>query len=360
MIYKNDLQYLFMLDFSSALTKNVIAHQVGNKTNGQELVIASCTLETEDDRLEELLHHYFLSPFKDMEMFYSFTFSDEDFTLNPLYQYATNIFLGEGNFPETSQSIAKHLYEVALHPQIKSGDLFVATFENVVIDGTSVNALGIFKSENRQEFLQLQKKSKNFSLKYDDGINIDKLDKGCLIFNTDKQDGYKICIIDKSNKSGEAHYWIDLFLNVKEIKTGFLQTNQFLDIAKLFVTRQMDEQFEVSKTDKIDYLNRSVDYFKKNGSFDKQEFEEEVFGHSNIIESFRKFDENYRNENLVELSDNFDISARAVKRQARIFKSVLKLDKNFHIYIHGNRELIEQGIDENGRKFYKIFYEHEE
>jgi hypothetical protein len=49
----------------------------------------------------------------------------------------------------------------------------------------------------------------------------------------------------------------------------------------------------------------------------------------------------------------------AVKKQERIFKSVLKLDKNFHIYIHGDRELIEQGMDADGRKFYKIYFEEE-
>jgi hypothetical protein len=48
-----------------------------------------------------------------------------------------------------------------------------------------------------------------------------------------------------------------------------------------------------------------------------------------------------------------------VKKQARVFKSVLKLDKNFHIYIHGNRELIEQGVEKDGRKFYKIYFEKE-
>jgi hypothetical protein len=61
----------------------------------------------------------------------------------------------------------------------------------------------------------------------------------------------------------------------------------------------------------------------------------------------------------VDLQDRFAISADAVKRQARVFKSVLKLDKNFHIYIHGDRNKIEQGVDENGRKFYKIYYEQE-
>ena len=49
-----------------------------------------------------------------------------------------------------------------------------------------------------------------------------------------------------------------------------------------------------------------------------------------------------------------------MKRQARVFKSVLKLDKNFHIYIHGDRDRIERGVDERtGRKFYKIYYDEE-
>ncbi|MDD4067910.1 MAG: nucleoid-associated protein, partial [Bacteroidales bacterium] len=55
----------------------------------------------------------------------------------------------------------------------------------------------------------------------------------------------------------------------------------------------------------------------------------------------------------------FNISDSAVKKQARVFKSVIKLDKNFHIYVHGDRKLIEQGQDEKG-KFYKVYYNEEE
>jgi hypothetical protein len=190
-------------------------------------------------------------------------------------------------------------------------------------------------------------------------LNIHKLDKGCLIFNTEKENGYLLSIIDNTNKGNEAQYWKDGFLSVLITNNNFNQTKQFLGITKQFVTKQLDEDFEVSKADKIDFLNRSVDYFKTRDTFDKQEFEKEVFHHPNIIKSFRQFDDNYRQENGVDLFDSFKISTQAVKKQARVFKSVLKLDKNFHIYIHGNRELIEQGVDENGRKFYKIFYEQE-
>ncbi|MBK6883306.1 MAG: hypothetical protein IPH05_10250 [Flavobacteriales bacterium] len=78
-----------------------------------------------------------------------------------------------------------------------------------------------------------------------------------------------------------------------------------------------------------------------------------------MIQRFQKFGQDFQRENDVEIMQNFEISSQAVKRQARIFKSVIKLDKNFHIYIHGDRNRIEQGVDDRGRKFYRIFYDEE-
>ena len=78
-----------------------------------------------------------------------------------------------------------------------------------------------------------------------------------------------------------------------------------------------------------------------------------------VIESFKRFKNDFQRENDIEVSDSFSISETAVKKQARAFKSVIKLDKNFHIYIHGKRELIEQGVDADGRKYYKIYYKEE-
>jgi hypothetical protein len=41
-------------------------------------------------------------------------------------------------------------------------------------------------------------------------------------------------------------------------------------------------------------------------------------------------------------------------------KSVVKLDNNFHLYIHGRHELVEKGYDEEkGMKFYKVYFVNE-
>jgi len=347
-----------MFDYLNTNIQKVSVHQVGNKTNGEEIILSKAPLDTSDKRLKELLQKFFLHSFVTPE-FYNFTFTNEDFKRNPVFNYAKEVFDNTKVFHKTTVNIAKHLYELSVHPQIKSGDLFVAYFNNIQIEDELTDAIGIFKSENRQEFLKVDNASNDFSLHYEDGINIEKLDKGCLIFNTSVENGYKVCIIDKSNKAGEAQYWKDSFLQLKPCGDDYHFTKEFLNITKNYVTTQLSEEFEVSKADKIDLLNRSVNYFKSHDTFDKDDFEKEVFQDKNMIKSFQNFDETYREDNEIEVDDNFDISASAVKKQSRIFKSVLKLDKNFHIYIHGDRDLIEQGTEKDGRKFYKIYFDKE-
>lgn len=345
-----------MMDISSAALEKVSAHRVGNKTNEEDLLLSKSPLDTDDPRLQELLIQFFLGPFAEPEL-YQFSFTGNQFKLNPLYNYATQVFEAPKTFHKTSSTIASHLYEVAVHPQIKSGDLLVAYFSGLSLDGEETDAIGIYKIENRYSFLKLD--TENFQMGYDDGINIDKMDKGCLIFNLAKEEGYRVCVLDKSSKSVDAQYWTNSFLNILPCKDDFHNTRQILSITKSFVTDKYTEEFEVTKTDQIDLLNRSIDYFKTHESFDKKEFEKDVLYHPEIIKSFRKFDNEYREQHDLDIEDGFDISSQAVKKQARFFKSVLKLDKNFHVYIHGNKDMIERGVEKDGRKYYKIYYENE-
>lgn len=347
-----------MIDYSDSCIENISVHKVGNKTNEEEIHLSKSEIDISDVKLRDLLSKYFLQPFGNNE-FYNFTFSDNDFALNSIYCFANNIFDDPDTFHSNSENIAKHLYETSVHPNIKSGDLFVVLFSNFQIGDELTDVIGIFKAENKQSFLQVEDKSSDFVIKYEDGINIEKLDKGCLIFNTSKDEGLKVCIVDKSNKAIEAQYWKELFLQLKPCRDDFHHTKEFLNIAKDFVTKQYTEEFETSKADKIDLLNRSIDYFKSNDSFDKEDFEKEVFQDEAVINSFRQFDNTYRRENNIDIKDDFEISEQAVKKQSRVFKSVLKLDKNFHIYIHGDKELIERGVENDGRKYYKIYYQDE-
>jgi hypothetical protein len=345
-----------MVDFSSVELQQLITHHVGNKLKEEKYSLSNETTVVKAETSKFLLK-YFLNTLKAEEV-YTFTHPVQLYQ-NDVFAAAESIFSDPDNFIEASQNLAKLLYEYSMHPKINEGELNVALFSNAILDGKSMEAIGFFKSEKNVPFLKMKNQKSRFVIDHDFGFEIDRIDKGCLIFKTHKVEGYRILIIDNASRAEEAKYWKDDFLKVKPLANEFHQTNQFLSITKDYVTKKLSEDFEVSKTDKIDLLNRSVDYFKTRDSFDKKEFEKEVLQDSSIIKSFRNFDQNYRAQNDIELEDTFDISLSAVKKQARVFKSVLKLDKNFHIYIHGNRELILQGVEKDGRKFYKIYFDKE-
>ena len=78
-----------------------------------------------------------------------------------------------------------------------------------------------------------------------------------------------------------------------------------------------------------------------------------------VIESFSNFKSDYEQDMQISISEDFPINNQAVKKQQRHFKSIIKLDKNFHIYVHGDHTKIRKGIDGDGNKYYQIFYDEE-
>ncbi|MES2621398.1 MAG: nucleoid-associated protein [Bacteroidota bacterium] len=341
-----------MIGIEEVKIRNLIYHYISMEGNALRLSDESYIPEGEEEL--EVLKKIFLKPF--VSSFTTYEFKHEiNLELNPLFKLAQSIEAGE-DFTAKSKDIVQHLKSVSKHPNIKHGDLFVMKLDNVKIGDKLHQALAIYKIENKESFIETDVYDSNVSgLSFKKGIGSKRPDKACLILFTPEP--YTVLIID--NTSAETDYWQNEFLKVNLKKDDINSTSHFLSLAKTYVTEKFSSDFEVTKADQIDLLNRSVDYFKTHATFDKQEFEKEVFQEIGIIRSFQNFDSEYRQGNDIDVTDNFAISPEAVKKQARIFKSVLKLDKNFHIYIHGNRDLIEQGVDEKGRKYYKIYFEQE-
>ena len=200
----------------------------------------------------------------------------------------------------------------------------------------------------------------SFEMVQEDGINVNKPDKGCLVFKSAAADGYKLCVIDHTNKQQDAQYWVNDFLQVLPIADSYHHTDKYLSLCKQFVTNEYADKFDVSKSDQLEMLNRSMDYFKTREQFSLKEFTGEVIHHPEVVDSFMNYKKNFETARNYEIEDEFDIHLSAVKKQQKLFKSILKLDKNFHIYIHGRRDLIERGVDETtGKKYYKIYFEEE-
>ena len=342
-------------DFLETSIESFYTHRVGNKLTNDGVLLAKRAVVVDND-LKDLLVHYFVSPFKSSE-YYNF-YHDIDLNMNEAFVCARNIFDNPDTLLEQSVSLAKHLYEQSTHPKIKSGEFYVVYFKDCILDGEMVDAVGLFKSENKDTFLKVYPSGEGFEIESEQGININKLDKGCLIFNTEKENGYVVSVIDNTNRGVEAQYWIDDFLNVRQRKDEYYNTQNILSLCKHFVKDELPQQFEVSRADQVDFLNKSIQFFKENDNFNADEFTNKVIAQPEIIDSFNQYKSSYQKDYDIEFVDNFMISEGAVKKQARAFKSVIKLDKNFHIYVHGNRNLIEQGEDDKG-KFYKVYYREE-
>ncbi len=345
-----------MNHFDTAVITKIAAHHVGNKNNEEGIEFSKQLIET-NDSINTLLATYFLSPFKSEEYF---RFSHEnDLKYNEVYQYICHIFEQPDQLFEKSIHLSKFLYEQSIHPKIKSGELYVVYFKDCVVDGEMADAIGLFKSENKDLFLKIHSENGQFVFEAEQGININRLDKGCIVFNIEKEKGFVASIVDHTNKNSEALYWMNQFLHVKQREDEFFYTQNVMSIYSQFVKEELPQQFDVSKGDQVDLIQRSVEYFKEKETFDIADFEETVITQPEIIESFQQYKEEKTKEQEIEIVDQFNINDKAVKKEQKNFKSVIKLDKNFHIYVHGNRNLLESGIDEEGRKFYKIYYKEE-
>jgi len=345
-----------MINHISARISPISIHYVGRYAESEGVRVKDVPTTLDNEYIDELMRKYLLSGFKD-PAFHAFTFSSGDESDNPLFNYASEIFEDQSVLHAHSQKIANYLYNNSQHPNIKEGEFIMCYFEDLLVEDEMLDAIGIFKSETKDVFLKLLEENSAYNIINDKGLALGALDKGCLIFNTEKSSGYKICILDKSNKS-EAIFWSDDFLNIKEKSDDYHFTSHYIQLTKDYVEDKKKNTDNFSKQDELTVMNASEKFFKSNESFKEEEYLEELF-ETGVAEDFAEFKRESQRSSGFQLAPDFEISEAAVKKNNGIFKSVIKLDKNFSLYIHGDRDKIERGEDELGRKYYKLYYEQE-
>lgn len=337
------------------MIEKISIHKVGNKLLDNTLLLSELPVILERE-VKDLLEIYFTKHFKYEEIFRLFHLSD--LNMNEVYSYATSIFENPENFHEQTRHLAKFLFDQSEHPKIKSGEFYVVYFKDMEYRNEIMDAVGLFKTENKDTFLRVFPKNESFSVEQDKGINVNKLDKACLIFNTEKEKGYQCVVLDNTNKAGEAHFWIDDFLQLQQVDNAYFKTEQTMTMYRNFVDEVLPEEFEINKIDQADLRLRSMDFFKENEKFDQAVFSSSVLKDPQLIDSFESYKMEYESDRDLELEEEFKINPQAVKKQNKFFKSVIKLDKNFHVYVHGDRSKIQRLEDSKG-KFYKLYFETE-
>ena len=133
---------------------SLVIHWVGNKSNDDGITISKHKVELTENTSSILLK-YFISSFKYDDL-YKFHHTS-NLELNEVYNYVSNIFQNRSCILEQSQLLAKFLYELSTHPNIKSGEFYIAYFTNCEVENINTDAIGIFKSENKETDFVLHK-----------------------------------------------------------------------------------------------------------------------------------------------------------------------------------------------------------
>ncbi|MFC4739703.1 nucleoid-associated protein [Flavobacterium ponti] len=345
-----------MINLFNAHIDNLSIHRVGNKSRNEALFLSENPYGLNDE-IMPLLKEYFFKPFREKEENY-FQFAHEvDLEYNDMFNLATEIFTNPSEVHNVSKKITKHLFEQSNHPHIKNGEVYVAYLSNVSIDNNVVDAIGVFKSEIQTDFLQFEENGSNLEMILQQGINLNKLDKGCIIFNYKKEEGYKILTVD-SNRY-DARYWLEHFLSVDAFQDENFMTKKYLkfcqDFAKDVVLPAEDKQQEVL------FMNRAINHFAKNDAFEETAFLNEVMENPEFIPEFKNYKVDKGEKYSIEDVTDFPIANAAVTDVRKKLKNTIHLDTNVQIkldFVNSDsaQKFVEKGWDEEKQMYYYLVY----
>ena len=344
-----------MINFNDARIALLAAHRVGNKQRGEANFVSE-ELISMDGVLEDTLFRFFTKSLKksyDVQKFVHHS----NLNLNEVYKYVVEIFNDPMHIYPQSINILHHLFEQSDHPNIKTGELYVAFFRDLLYEDEMLTGIGIFKTEKKSRFLQIQDHEQSLSIHAHEGVLAEKMDKGCLILNTEKNDGFRVFTYD--NNSYDTQYWNQKFLGIDYLANDHFHTVHYMDMCNSFSEAVVGQDLDQHK--KVEFLSRSLDYFSQNEHFDADDFAHQTLPSTQMKDQFKEWRTDYGLDNI----EQFEISKPGVQKSKSKFKALIKLDTEIEIKLkmknpEEEESFIERGYDkEKGMWFYKLYFNEE-
>lgn len=321
---------------------------VGNRIAGEKVKISK-EIQQCDDLTRGIVGRYLLSGIEYHQL-YKFTHS-EGVEYNKVFGLASEVFNEKTAFDSVANELSFLLYEKANDKSIPGGYLFVVYMNGCLVDDVLTDAMGIFKAETKDIFLKLSSKGTDINLSSEQGFAMNKMDRGCIIFNVARKDGYRLAVLNKSHSKSSIKYWNEDFLHCVPVIGDYLNTQAVLKAIGQFIKEQDTTQLQKSFM-----MNRALQEAKRE-TFDIKELINTITGDDDSKQRVRDI--------FTTLSGGYNIMPDSVKpdsvalKKTRL-KSVLKLDDNFEIIFHGGENRIETGVDkETGMNYIKLLYEHD-
>lgn len=328
--------------------RSAVVQRVGNKNNGDGVSFSDevCQMESVEEPFLNLINSSF--KFNDWKQFYFI----DNLELNPTYRFVTKIFSDDTCIVQQANNLARHLYEQSIHPNIKIGEFYVVLLDNCEVDGDHTNAIGLFKSEVRETVLTIRRENNRLVLSPEMGMSLKKLEKGCVVFNVDKENGYKVAVVDNTGNDTDAHYWVDNFLHVRNCNDDFHQTERLLDMCTGFV-KQLKE---LSDVESAIIAKRTANILSADDVLQIDNLPDLICQNEEQKADFVTYRQKYEKEYGC-----FDQEVSIVKK-ATVSKPVkrmntMRLGSDFEVRVFNPEAEIASGIDKNsGNKYLTLFY----
>ncbi|NLY81078.1 MAG: nucleoid-associated protein [Lysinibacillus sp.] len=333
-----------MLDVTESILKKYVVHHVS------DILLLSDEVYPQPETLLEAAFVELAFHKVNWEEEYEF-FHETNLELNEVYTYIKSIFDQEESFLEQSRHITTHLHSASQHPNIKPGELFIGLFENCLFGAEARRVLSIVKIDEREIFLDVKSEESRVSVNGIDGINVKKANNVAIIIDMGTEEAPLVFI--KTKKKEDVVYWQERFLKIRATDENYQKTNLALTEVRKMILKE--ENF--TNTEKIHYLNKTLDYFRNEEQFDASDYIDKVFDKAEPVQK----------EVIAGTVKPYEtiISESALLKAEKSYKRKIKLDSNIEIQVNVQNideinDLIEVGYDEaTNRKYYKIYF-HEE
>jgi hypothetical protein len=233
----------------------------------------------------------------------------------------------------------------------------------VEIEGEMTRALCILKSESVTPFLSISARNGDLELSTEQGINPEKIDKGCLIIEHFERKGFYVLTFDRGGS--ESRFWVRDFLGVRPIPDSALLSKRLAEMAVTAVSPESSPNDDSPPWQANQPAQEAISYLRDQKNFSLQEFEEKALRTEAARNKFAQERKRVEEEEGITLEENFDISKREVSKAKKLMKSIMKFDTGVEIrlrpkVVDNPSEVLERGFDQEKKMNYIKVYYHED
>jgi hypothetical protein len=318
--------------------------------NGEHLPSDPAILQEIDDWTGQLFNYYFLSHFSDsIKGNLDVNHQNYDTLKEKL-----DLFFEDGELTSIHSRLVEKWQE-ATGLGDEDALWFTVHWEQFSIEDYHGPAIGFYFGREKGNFLGFS----NGEPAVFQGLPMKKPEYGCLIL-PDPTDGFQVYILEPGKAEGVGTSWSNFLFPFFQYADDAFHARQFFKMVKNFSEDVLIKEQNQPKEKQIAFLSESLDFASENKGVNLNSFKNEVIKEASIKDAFEDYQQKYSEGRRWNPPDQFAMTEKVQDQAKKFVRSVIKLDKNFHLYVHGRRDRIEQGYDEEKRmNFYKLWYESE-